>query len=103
MEDRKAEVELAEAQACPTWLYANAGASGYYRTLPVGMPRDLTAAERLTMALDMPALVASGNVSASQALDVMPELARDSEPQVAQAAAGFVCALAVIAARSPYW
>jgi len=60
MEGRQTEVILAEAKACPAWLFLNAGASGYYRTLPLGIPEpdQLTGAERLTLALDTSAVVA---------------------------------------------
>ena len=61
LEDREAVVPL---RSCPSWLFANAGASGYYRTmlgpeLLKSLARhgnQLTAAERLTLAQDVSAL-----------------------------------------------
>jgi alanyl aminopeptidase len=62
LEDGEASVEL---QSCPSWLFANADASGYYRSmlgheLFLSLARqaasELTAAERLTFAQDATAL-----------------------------------------------
>ncbi|MGJ5820604.1 M1 family aminopeptidase [Paludibaculum fermentans] len=78
------EVEL---EACPAWVFANAGGTGYYRTvwtdeelaaLAEGGLAELSAAERLTLVYD---LKAGGQGRALLAL-----LARDAQPRVAQAA-----------------
>jgi alanyl aminopeptidase len=77
-----AEVPL---QSCPTWIYPNAGASGYYRTewspdqLAALDLTKLTAAERLTLVYD---LRASKNITAP----ILKNLASDPEPEIAKAA-----------------
>jgi len=92
MEGREASVPL---QSCPSWLFANAGASGYYRSmlgpeLLLSLARhaagQLTAAERLTFAQDVSALAMSGRLPAAQALGLLHGLAHDPEPLVAAAA-----------------
>ncbi|QOY84890.1 M1 family metallopeptidase [Paludibaculum fermentans] len=75
-------------EACPAWVFANAGGTGYYRTVWTeaeleavaqgGLP-ELTPAERLTLVYD---LKAGGHGRALLAV-----LARDAQPRVAQAAA----------------
>jgi alanyl aminopeptidase len=72
--------------ACPEWVYANAGGTGYYRTswsaaqlatLPLEM---LTPAERLTLAQD---LKASKNPDGRA---LLVRLASDPQPEIAAAA-----------------
>jgi alanyl aminopeptidase len=93
MEGGEASVAL---QSCPSWLFANAGASGYYRSmlgpeLFLSLARqaasELTAAERLTFAQDVSAFAMSGRLPA-QALGLLRDLMNDSEPLVAAAARG---------------
>jgi len=92
MEGREAELVLKEVGACPSWVFPNAGASGYYRTrLSPDMLQtlwrqgtgQLTAAERLTLALDVSALFANGSLTAAQTMGLLPIMARDAEPLVA--------------------
>jgi alanyl aminopeptidase len=89
-----AEVKL-DGSACPDWAYANAGATGYYRTL-VGADEarralasgKLSAVERVALAGDLDALVASGDVPAADALGLLPVLAQDPERQVVRSGVG---------------
>ena len=105
MDSRKTEMLLTEAKVCPAWVFPNAGASGYYRTrlgtnLLEALSRQeadpLTAAERLTLALDISALVANGSLPAAHALHVIPGMAQDSEPLVVLAARDLAGSLASI-------
>ena len=91
MEDREASLPL---PSCPSWLFANAGASGYYRSmlgpelfaaLERRAAEHLTAAERLTLAQDISAFAMGGRLPA-QGLDLLRDLANDPEPLVAAAA-----------------
>lgn len=72
-------------KSCPTWIYPNAGAGGYYRTewsaeqLAALDVTKLTAAERLTLIYD---LRASKNTAAS----LLTTLTGDPEPEIASAA-----------------
>jgi alanyl aminopeptidase len=77
------EVPLA---SCPTWIYANAGGTGYYRiswtaaqlaALPL---ESLTPAERLTLAYD---LKASKNADGKS---ILTRLATDAQPEISAAA-----------------
>ncbi len=86
-----AEVAL-DGAVCPDWVYANAGAAGYYRTLvSVDSARralasgKLSASERVALAGDLVAFVTSGDVPAGAALSLLPTLARDPERQVVSA------------------
>ncbi|HUA84386.1 MAG TPA: M1 family aminopeptidase [Bryobacteraceae bacterium] len=72
-------------KSCATWLYLNAGATGYYRTawtadqLPMlekALPQ-LSAAERLMLVYDL----------REAKLPVFSQLASDAEPEIAKAAA----------------
>ncbi len=95
--------EIPLGATCPAWVLPNAGARGYYRS---ELPRDqlaalvnqgweeLTAAERLTVALDVSALALSGRIPAADALGILPVLARDAEPRVVLAVFNFAHALA---------
>jgi alanyl aminopeptidase len=80
--------------ACPDWAYANAGATGYYRTLlDAGQARralasgTLSAAERVALAGDVVALVASGDMPAADAMGLLPLLAQDPEREVVRSGA----------------
>jgi len=93
------EIPLAAA-ACPEWSYANAGAAGYFRTLQSAAEARrvleagrLTAAERVALAGDLEALVASGDVAAGDALALVPLLARDPDRHVVGASTGLVAEL----------
>jgi alanyl aminopeptidase len=93
------EIQLG-AGACPEWFYANAGAAGYYRTL-LGAAEarrvlegpHLTAAERVAIAGDLGALIASGDVAADDALRLVPLLASDANRHVVGASADAVWVL----------
>ena len=89
MEGREASAPL---PSCPSWVFANAGASGSYRSMlgPELLPflDQLTAAERLTLAQDISALVMSGRLAAPHAISMLQVLANDPEPLVAAAARG---------------
>ncbi|WP_321474152.1 M1 family metallopeptidase [uncultured Paludibaculum sp.] len=85
--------------ACPAWVFGNAGGTGYYRTvwsegqlkvLTAGGLAQLTAAEKLTLVYDLQA----GGVGAS----VLSTLAADAQPRVARAAAE---ALRAVAPKEP--
>jgi alanyl aminopeptidase len=90
--------------ACPSWVFANAGAWGYYRTLLgpellEALSRhagQLTPAERLVFAQDVVALVRNGRQPAGQAMGLLEWMGKDSEPLVAQEAAGLAEMLAPI-------
>jgi hypothetical protein len=56
----------------------------------------LTAAERLSFAQDVSALVLNGRLPAAQALELLPGMARDSEPLVVLTAVNLATALAAI-------
>ncbi len=98
---REMEVPLA---SCPSWVFANAGATGYYRTLLApnllqALERhfgELTPAERLSFAQDVQALVENGRLPAAQALRLLPTMARDSEPLVVLEAGNLAAVLAPI-------
>ncbi|MBN9657479.1 MAG: hypothetical protein J0H49_04840 [Acidobacteria bacterium] len=75
-------------EACPAWVFANAGGTGYYRTVwteaeleavAQGGLAELSPAERLTLVYDLKA--------GGQGRAVLGLLARDAQPRVAQAAA----------------
>jgi alanyl aminopeptidase len=95
MENRETEAVLTDAKACPSWVFPNAGAAGYYRSRLSPEVLDalwrkgaaaLTAAERLTLALDISAFIANGSLSKDDALALIPMMERDSELLVARAA-----------------
>jgi alanyl aminopeptidase len=86
--------------ACPASLTANAGATGYYRTLLRAEEarraletRGLTTAERVALVGDLDALVAAGDVAAGDALALVPLLAGDPDRQVVRASVDLVGAL----------
>ncbi len=90
------EIRL-DAGACPDWSFANAGAAGYYRTVQSASDArraleaaHLTAAERVALAGDLDALVASGDVLAGDALALVPVLARDADRHVVDASVRLV-------------
>jgi hypothetical protein len=77
------------AGECPDWFYANARASGYYRTLQDAAEArrvldgpHLTAAGRVAVVGDLGALVSSGDVSAGDVLGLLPLLASDANRDV---------------------
>jgi cytosol alanyl aminopeptidase len=91
-ESRETEVALTEVAGCPSWVFPNAGASGYYRirlnpdvlqALWRQGTGQLTAAERLTLALDVAELYRNKSLTAAQTMGMLPIMAQDSEPLVA--------------------
>jgi alanyl aminopeptidase len=70
-------------ESCPTWIYANASASGYYRVGITAEQLDaitkkgwehLDETERLALAADVAAMVRRGDVDVAAALDLVPKL-----------------------------
>ena len=99
LEGPEAVVPLGEG-GCPSWSYANAGGSGYYRTLlaPDEARRALEAdglspAERIALATELHALVASSDLEAGDVLALVPRLAQDGEGRVVRATAELVAQL----------
>jgi alanyl aminopeptidase len=85
---QRADVPLG-AGACPAWSFANAAGAGYYRSVTTATQARqaleggyLSAAERTALAGDLAALVASGDVSAADAMELAPVLARDPDRHV---------------------
>ena len=90
------EIRL-DGGACPDWYSANAGAAGYYRTQygaaearHVLENEKLTTAERVALIGDVDALIATGDVSAADALQLVPLLANDPDRHVVSASVGLV-------------
>jgi alanyl aminopeptidase len=88
----EAEMPLKQ-KTCPAWIALNPGAKGYYRwTLPPDQLsallkkgyKQLSPAERLSLASNLSAGFRSGALSADTVLAAMGPLARDPEPAVAQ-------------------
>ena len=69
-------------KSCPAWVIWNTGGTGYYRTHWTQLPplKELTAAERLTLARDLKSFPTQGSQELLQALQ------EDKEPEVAAAA-----------------
>jgi len=90
--DDRATLRLDEG-GCPDWVLPNADMRGFYR---VALDREqaarllggnvLSPAERVGVASDLEALVASGRLPAGGALELVPVLARDPHPRVNVAA-----------------
>jgi alanyl aminopeptidase len=89
LDQLRREIALAKGSSCPTWIYPNAGGTGYYRiewtapqlaALAAHGLGQLTAAERLTLVYDLRALHPPG------AQTMLNGLAKDPDPDVAQAA-----------------
>ncbi len=82
------EIDLPKNSGCPSWVEPNAGGTGYFRTAWTPMQltalslKDLTPAERLTLAFDLRVLPADRTVTRA----VLTRLASDPEPEVARAA-----------------
>jgi alanyl aminopeptidase len=87
---------------CPTWLLANAGASGYYRAVyDVEMQgrllgparRHLSVAERVKLASDLQGMIRAGNLEMGEALGRVPALLADPSDHVALAAVELVAGM----------
>lgn len=86
-----------DTKACPTWLWLNANATGYYRTsVDAALARALltpgsaearqarlSVAERLMLVADLKAAVSRGAVPLDLALGLAPLVARDPNEKVA--------------------
>jgi alanyl aminopeptidase len=90
-----------DTPGCPDWVLANADAAGYYRSaVAPGQGRRalerglLSAPEKVALAGDLGALVASGDVTAGEALAAVPLLAGDADRQVVEAAVDLLRQLA---------
>jgi alanyl aminopeptidase len=101
----RSEVRL-EGEGCPAWISLNASGMGYYRAsvTPEGVEavlntggRQITPAERLALAEDMGAMVASGRIAAAAAMPALTILARDREPNVVLAALRIATAIVLAA------
>ncbi len=76
---------------CPKWVMPNAAGTGYYRVaysasdlrLLLGAKSPISAIERMSVALDMAALVRAGKLPIADALAHVPELSRDTDIHVA--------------------
>jgi cytosol alanyl aminopeptidase len=95
LDQASTEFGLTRANACPAYLSANDGASGYYETSYQGdlLPRllehtddFLTAAERRTLLHDLASLARAGEVPASQVFDAILRFANAPERQIAEEA-----------------
>jgi alanyl aminopeptidase len=108
---RTGEVPLGNG-SCPAWVFANADGAGYYRTLTSAavsrrlLESDrLTPAERVSLAGDLGAFVSSGDVTAADAVSLVPLLAADRERHVVETGAALVGGLERIvpeASLEPY-
>jgi alanyl aminopeptidase len=87
---------------CPTWLLANAGARGYYRSVyDVEMQarllgparRHLSVAERVKLASDLQGMIRAGNLELGEALGLVPALLADPSDHVALAAVDLVAGM----------
>jgi len=95
MSAARREVALPKAAGCPSWIYWNAGGTGYYRSdwTPAQLSAlsengldKLTEAERLTLVYDLRAMKL-GKLMEAPAMDpLLTKLASDPQPEVAQAA-----------------
>jgi alanyl aminopeptidase len=89
---KSAKTEVA-VNGCPTWIEWNSGGMGYFRTRYTGLsavpPLDqLTAPEKLTLALDLRWSIERGALTREDVAEVMKALEQDPNPDVAAAAAG---------------
>jgi alanyl aminopeptidase len=98
----KAEIELAEATACPGWLLANDDESGYYQVAYEGDllknvladgGSHLNVPERVGLLGDLNFLASAQEISVDTALEQVPVFSRDPAPQVVQAAADVAAVL----------
>jgi aminopeptidase N len=85
---------------CPTWMFANADAVGYYRSTidpavarallspssPIARSARPTAAERMMLVADLRAAVARGELALDQLLDLVPAIIADRDDKVARGA-----------------
>ncbi len=94
LEGETAELPLAEARSCPTWVLPNVEGAGYLRAAMDGQllgrllsteSRQLSRAERVALLGDVRALVSAGALPAADALGLLPGLAGEKDRQVFEA------------------
>ena len=84
--------------ACPTWVMPKESGRGYYRAAYtpkqvaalLDKKTPLTAAERLSLVLDLRALVSTGKFPVGDALTLVSDLLKDKDPRTEGAAAGML-------------
>ena len=87
----KSEVTEVALNGCPSWIYWNSGGMGYFHTrwtTPQSLPalNALTAAERVTLALDLKWSIQQGFINGRDIVETMKALAQDENPDVAASA-----------------
>ena len=87
----KAAVTEGALKGCPAWILWNGGGMGYFHTRwtdPLKVPplASLTAAERVTLALDLKWSMAQGVLARQDVVELMKGLEQDVDPDVAAAA-----------------
>jgi len=94
--DTQADMELAEAQTCPSWFLPDDGEAGYYQVAYDGAllkivlddrGAHLSVAERVGVLGDVDLLLGAGEIQAGVALALVPQFSKDPAPQLVQAAA----------------
>jgi alanyl aminopeptidase len=97
-----AEMKLTKAAACPAWVLANAGETGYYRvlyrgSLLAGVLADggsrLTLAERVGVLGDVNALVNAGEIPPGEALALVEPFAKDPDWRIVSQTIGIATML----------
>jgi cytosol alanyl aminopeptidase len=91
--DPKDSVVLQSANACPAWLNANEGGSGYYRVRYEGSAQQklvdsvnkLELREKVDLLTNAAALLSAGQMPASEALALVPKFKDSSEREVVAA------------------
>jgi len=87
---------------CSSWVFANSGASGYYRTRYEGevLPKvnaaaasHLTTAERVSLVADQSALMRAGQESTGNYLDLITALNQDAENSVVSTYSGSLASI----------
>jgi alanyl aminopeptidase len=89
------------APSCPDWVLPNEGELGYYRMQPQGKLLDqllahvkqLTLPERVGVVGDVEALVNSGDVQPSVALQLVADLAKDKNRHIVDAGIGIIAGI----------
>jgi alanyl aminopeptidase len=84
MRERELTIEL-DKDACPRWVFANAGGRGYYRSeyrgeLLAGLfgaTAHLTTAERVNLLHDLGAALGAGRIPIGEVLGLLPKLMAD--------------------------
>ncbi|MCE9671687.1 M1 family metallopeptidase [Myxococcus stipitatus] len=95
LEGEKAEVALADAKACPDWVFPNAEGAGFFRMqlsgeaatklTKAGLDK-LSRAERVALMGDVRALALAGAMPASEALTLAARMAQDPDRIITETA-----------------